>query len=69
MGGGTVYCLAALLGAFRRGNNPRFYRGKKNSLSMRLSEGKQMLKSKHVNEKEMLKELALPVPVYGWQCV
>ena len=56
MGGGTVYCPAALLGAFRHGNNPRFYRGKKNSFSMRLSEGKQMLKSKHVNEKEMLKE-------------
>jgi hypothetical protein len=43
MSGGTVYRPAALLGAFRRGNNPRFYRGKKNSFSMRLSEGKQML--------------------------
>ena len=36
--------------------NPRFYRGKKNSFSMRLSEGKQILESKHLSEKEMLKE-------------
>ena len=43
MGGGTVYCPAALLGVFRHGNNPRLYRGKKNSFGMRLSEGKQML--------------------------
>ena len=49
--------------------NPRFYRGKKNSFSMRLSEGKQIVESKHLNEKKMLKEKALPVPVYGWQCV
>ena len=26
MGGGTVYCPAALLGVFRHGNNPRLYR-------------------------------------------
>ena len=49
--------------------NPRFYRGKKNSFSMRLSEGKQIVERKHLNEKKMLKEEALPVPVYGWQCV
>ena len=36
--------------------NPRFYRGKKNSFSMRLSEGKQILESNHLDEKEMLKE-------------
>ena len=36
--------------------NPRFYRGTKNSFSMRLSEGKQILESNHLDEKEMLKE-------------
>ncbi len=36
--------------------NPRFYRGKKNRFSMRLSEGKQILESNHLDEKEMLKE-------------
>ena len=32
---------------------PRFYRGKKKSFSMRLSEGKQMLESKRLNEEEI----------------
>ena len=36
--------------------NPRFYRGKKNSFSMGLSEEKQILESNHLDEKEMLKE-------------
>ena len=40
--------------------NPRFYRGKKNSFSMRLSEGKQIVESKHLNEKKMLKEGLYP---------
>ena len=33
--------------------NPRFYRGKKKSFRMRLSEGKQILESKRLNEKEI----------------
>ena len=44
------------LGAFRRGNKPTVLPGKKNSLSMRLSEGKQMLERKHLDEKGVLKE-------------
>ena len=33
--------------------NPRFYRGKKKSFSIRFSEGKQILESKRLNEKEI----------------
>ena len=36
--------------------NPRFYRGKEKSFSMKLSEGKQILESKRLNEKEIGKE-------------
>ena len=43
------------IGALKQGNKPP-YRGKKKSFSMRLSEGKQILESNHLDEKEMLKE-------------
>ena len=33
--------------------NPRFYRGKEKSFRMRLSEGKQILERKRLNEKEI----------------
>ena len=35
---------------------PRFYRGEEKSFRMRLSEGKQILESKRVNEKEIGKK-------------
>ena len=38
---------------FRQGNTPRINRGKKKSFRMRLSEGKQILESKRLNEKEI----------------
>ena len=41
---------------FRQGNTPRINRGKKKSFRMRLSEGKQILESKRLNEKEIGKK-------------
>ena len=35
---------------------PRFYRGKEKSFPMRLSEGKQILERKRLNEKEIGKK-------------
>ena len=43
------------IGAFRRGNPP-VLPGEEKSFSMRLSEGKQILERKRLNEKEIGKE-------------
>lgn len=52
-----------VIGAFRRGNNPQFYWGKKNSFSMRLSEGKLTPVSRELNGSKVPSKCALPV--YG----
>ena len=48
------------IGTFRHGNKPPVLPGEENSFSMRLSEGKQIVESKHLNEKKILKEDLYP---------